>query len=153
MIYDKIVNIEKYNGLSKWFHDAVDFLRTTDLASLPLGQTEIKGNHVFVNVMEVDTKNAEDISFEFHKKYWDIHIDIEGMEKLQIGLDQGNAVDAFREEDDFGTISVSKWMEYLVEPGCFIVCMQEEPHKPALRYNDFARIKKCVIKVEAEEYE
>lgn len=150
MIYDKIENIAKYRGISKWFDQAVDFISKTDLTSLLLGRTEICENHVFVNVMEVDTKNDEDVLFEFHKKYWDIHIDIEGIEKVQIGLESGEVMEEYSEENDFGTLSNGKYLECVVEQGCFLVCLQEEPHKPTLRSGECTKIKKCVFKIEVE---
>ena len=153
MIYDRIENIEKYKGISKWFDQAVDFLRKADLTSLPLGRNEICGSHVYANVMEVDSKKEEDIFFEFHKKYWDIHIDIEGVEKIQIGLEPGKVVEEYREDEDFGTLSNDHYMECSLDDQHFIVCMHEEAHKPTLQYNGCKRVKKCVIKVEVGEYE
>lgn len=46
MIYDMLTNVEKYRGISKNLDTAIDFLVKTDLASLPLGQTEIDGDNV-----------------------------------------------------------------------------------------------------------
>lgn len=148
MIYDKIENIKKYQGISKWFDAAIAFLKKTDLGTLPLGRTEINEGHVFVNVMEVETKAETEVDFEFHKKYWDLHVAIEGSEKLQIGLEKGNLIEAYREEDDFGTQESGKYLEFVLEKDCFILCMEEELHKPTLINGEKAKIKKCVMKVE-----
>jgi biofilm protein TabA len=153
MIFDKIENIEKYNGISKWFNYVADFVKKTDLTSLPLGKTEIYENHVYVNVMEVETKKEEEVFFEFHKKYWDIHIDIVGVEKLQIGLERGSIVEEYCDAEDFGTFESEKYFECVLEQGYFMICMDGELHKPTLRCGECARIRKCVIKVEAENYE
>ena len=149
MIYDKIENAGRYKGISKWYDAAADFLLKTDLNTLPLGRTEICGNHVFVNVMEADTAEPDEIFFEMHKKYWDIQIDIEGTELLQIGLGKTAVVEEFREDTDFGTFSCSGAVDCVMGEGRFIICMNEELHKPTLRYGDCKWVKKCVIKVEA----
>lgn len=153
MIYDKIENINKYKGFSKWFNYAADFLMNTILNALPLGRTEIDRDHVFINVMEVDTVNEDKVFFEIHKKYLDIQLDIKGTEKVHIGLGKRAVVSEFKEDIDFGTVSCEKYMDCVIEEGYFIICMDGEPHKPTLCNGESAMIKKCVIKVEVEGYE
>ena len=48
---------EKYNYLDPKFKKAFEFLRTADLAALPLGNTPIDGDEVFANV-QAYTRNA-----------------------------------------------------------------------------------------------
>lgn len=153
MIYDKIENIGTYKGISKWFDIAADFLLQTDLESLPPGRTFICGEHVFANVMEADTVDEAAVSFEIHKKYWDIQIDMEGTEEVLIGLEKEYVVEEFRTDIDFGTFACKEHIRCVMGPGRFIICMQEEPHKPTLTHGECHRVKKCVIKVEVEEDE
>lgn len=148
MIYDTIENIDKYKGITKWFDFAADFLKETDLSTLPIGKTEICGDHVFVNVMEADTADENEVNFEIHKKYWDIQIDIEGTERVLIGQCLDGVVDKFNREIDFGTVSCKDFVTCVMGPGRFIVCMNEEPHKPTLTYEKCHHVKKCVVKVE-----
>lgn len=150
MIYAAIKDVRKYAKLSKWFSFAADFLEKTDLHSLPFGKTEICGEHLFINVMEADTKEPEETSFEFHRKYWDVQIDIEGTEIIQIAAGLATPQESFREEVDFGTVACDDFISCVMGPGKFLICMQEEPHKPTLTYGDCRHVKKCVIKVEAE---
>ena len=95
MIYDEIKNIERYRGISKNLDTAIDFLEKTDLNSLPLGKTEILGDKVFANVMEAQAKAENELSFEIHKKYMDIQVDIEGTEEILIGLNGFKETTAF----------------------------------------------------------
>ena len=130
MIYGKISDIQVYRNISRWFSYAADFLEKTDLSALPPGRCDIQGGHVFINVMEADTKEEDEVQFEIHKKYWDVQIDIEGVELVQIGLDAGSPAEAFREDIDFGTCECREWISSVMGPGRFIVCMAQEPHKP-----------------------
>ena len=41
MIYDELKNIARYKGISLYLDKAIEFLEKTDLASLPIGRTEI----------------------------------------------------------------------------------------------------------------
>lgn len=133
--------------MSEWLDIAIDFLEKTDLTNLPLGRTEIFVDKVFANVMEAQSLDETAVKFEIHKRYMDIQIDVEGTEIIQIGLDNGEVQDAYDEETDFGTVSCGKSASCVLEPGRFIVCMGEEPHKPSIAENEDLYLKKCVIKV------
>ena len=80
MIFDEIRNIGQYQGISKNLDTAIAFLQKTDVTTLPVGKTEIDGDNVFITVMEVVTKDKEELRFEYHKEYMDIQMDIEGTE-------------------------------------------------------------------------
>lgn len=149
MIYDEIKNIHKYKGISRWFDHAADFLLKTDLSGLPEGPVEIAEDHVFANVMEADTKDEAQVFFEIHKKYWDIQLDIAGTEVIQIGLCPDWEKEQFDEETDFGTVPCKEAVSCVMGPGRFIICMQQEPHKPTLSCKSSTHVRKCVIKVEA----
>lgn len=141
MIYDEIRNISRYRGISSNLDVAIDFLEKTELNNLPLGKTEILGDKVFANVMEAQAKDEKELSFEIHKKYMDIQIDIEGKELIFIGLD------GFHEKEPF---SPEKCARMIMGQGRFIVCMANEPHLPGAAAGDDRRLKKCVIKVAVE---
>lgn len=82
MIYDGLKVIERYRGVSRGLDVLIDWLGQNDPAKLPLGKTEIDGKRVFANVMEAKTKRYEDARFEFHHKYADVQIDLEGEERF-----------------------------------------------------------------------
>lgn len=147
MIYDKIENAGRYRGLSPWLDKALDFLAHQDLGKLPLGRTEILGQQVFANVMEAQAKDEAEGAYEIHKRYMDIQIDLEGVEKIMIGLDSQGPLAPYDEMTDFGTVRCEKAAECVMGPGRFIVCMGEEPHMPGIAAEEERRLKKCVIKV------
>lgn len=150
MIYDEIKNIGKYKGISKWFDLAADFLLSADLTVLPDGRSAICGEDVFINVMEADTVSSNSIDFEIHKKYWDIQIDIEGTEQIQIGCGDRTVTAEYKGQTDFGTYSCKEHIDFVMGWGRFIVCMDDEPHKPTLKCLDSSRVRKCVVKVRAK---
>lgn len=150
MIYDELKNIERYRGISSNLDTAIDFLEKTDLKNLPLGKTEILGDKVFANVMEAQAKDEKELSFEIHKKYMDIQIDIEGTEVILIGLDGFHEKEPFSPEKDFGSCTAEKSARLKMGPGRFVVCMAQEPHLPSAAAGDDRRLKKCVIKVAVE---
>lgn len=147
MIYGKIKNIGCYKGQSQWLDKAIDFLKITDLKSLPIGRIEISGEKVFANVMEAEAKEENNLKFEFHKRYMDIQIDIEGTENIQIGIKTTRIVEKYIEEKDIGIADCTEYITCKLGEGNFIICMAEEPHKPGIVTKDNRYLKKCVLKV------
>lgn len=73
---------EKYNYLDPKFKKAFEFLRTADLAALPLGNTPIDGDEVFANVQAYTTLPDADAPFESHEKYFDLQFVVSGEERF-----------------------------------------------------------------------
>lgn len=69
--------------------------------SLPDGKTVVDEARVFVNVMEADLREAEGAAYEYHKKYADIQINIDGSERWEYTVD-GSPEGTFDEASDFG---------------------------------------------------
>ena len=147
MIYDVIKNVGKYRGQSIWLDKAISFLETTDLNSLPIGRTEIEKDKVFVNVMEAEAREEDELKFELHKKYMDIQIDIEGSENIKVGFDVKNIVEVYKEEIDLEFVDCTEVITCSLGKERFIICMADEPHKPGIATGDNTYLKKCVVKV------
>lgn len=145
MIYDSLKHIENYRGISKNLDTAISFLVSTDLNSLPEGRTDIDGDAVFVNVMNAVTHELTDESFEIHKNYLDIQIDLEGTEVIGIGLDHVEPLGDYTV--DFQAVKAEMSTKCVMGPGRFIVCMVEEAHAPGGWLNGPEAVKKCVVKV------
>ena len=77
MIYDLLTNIGNYRGMNRNLDKAIDYLMASDINTLPLGKTVIDGDRVFLQVMEARTRQLTDESYEVHRDYMDIQIDIE----------------------------------------------------------------------------
>ena len=104
MIADSIKHITLYRGMQPYLDTAIDFLLKTDLSTLPDGKTVIDGDHVFVNVMEADLREAEGATFEYHKKYADLQINITGGEYWECTL-SGETAEEYSEERDCGLMT------------------------------------------------
>lgn len=147
MIYDRIENISKYMGISKNLDKAFRFIQSTDLRSLPQGKTKIDGDNLFVNVMAVDKNQIDAEYFEVHKKYIDIHIDLDGTEIVQLGISGLEERAPIDDETDCGFYSSESHVSYILGEGRFILLMPGEIHKPMVRIPERELKKKCVFKV------
>ena len=85
MIYDKIENIENYKGIDARLYRALEHIRNNDFSSAVAGGNEIDGQQLYYNFVEdAQTNPLEKSSFEAHRVYADIHVDIEGEETVYI---------------------------------------------------------------------
>lgn len=147
MIFDELRNIGQYQGITKNLDTAIAFLQKTDVTTLPVGKTEIDGDNVFITVMEVVTKDKEELRFEYHKEYMDIQMDIEGTETFYIGLGKKETGEPFNVETDFGLCDAEQSVECVMGAGKFVVCMPEEAHMPSASFGEERNVKKAVVKV------
>lgn len=140
---------DKYDYLSKKFVKAYEFLRTEDLAVLPVGNVEIDGKEIFANVQEYTTMPWEECAFEAHDQYFDIQYVVSGKEMFgyvkREGLKEAAPYDAekdlvfFEEPDCSGQI--------LLEAGDLAIVPPEDAHKPRCIARESCKVKKIVVKV------
>lgn len=148
MIFSNISVMNKYDYLEDKFRLAYEWLKNTDLASLPVGSYPILNDSVVANVQEYTTFPADQASFETHEKYFDIQYVVSGREQFGVCKREGLKLKEHRIEDDLlfyeepelsGTI--------LMEAGDVIVVAPEDAHKPRCLAGEPCKVKKVVIKV------
>lgn len=145
MIYDLLCNIERYKGISQNLDTAIEFIAKTDLNALPMGKTIVDEDRVFINVMEATTKELTEASYEIHKDYMDIQIDLDGVEVIATGLEGVEPVSEYK--PDVQKMKADKSADCIMGPGRFIICMIGEAHAPNGFLTQPESIKKCVVKV------
>ena len=147
MIYDKIANGGRYLGISSYLDKALWFMMDTDLASLEDGRHEIDGDNVFVNVMCANTK-ADKKEYEFHEKYYDIQIDLEGAEDVLFSTAFEEITIPYEESGDIGRGTAVCEVCCHLTPGRFVICEPQEPHLPVLAVQGREEpVRKAVFKV------
>ena len=152
MIYDEMANIARYRGISKALDALIDWLGSHDYRELPLGRTDIDGDHAFANVQETSTRKLEDARFEVHRRYMDVQVDLDGREAFRVG--QGaTSNESFDEGKDFGLLDAADYVEGNLDHGRMAIYLVGEPHMPNLVYpGDGVRaLRKICFKVEADE--
>ncbi|GLC78363.1 NanQ anomerase/TabA/YiaL family protein [Lacrimispora brassicae] len=148
MLFSNISVAEKYDYLVDKFRAAYEWLRETDINSLPAGSYPIKGDTVVANVQEYTTFPAEKGSFETHEKYFDIQYMVSGREQFGVckrdGLKVKERIEAndviFYEEPELsGSV--------LLEEGDLIIVAPEDAHKPRCAAGEPCDVKKVVVKI------
>lgn len=146
MIADSLSNVKRYQGLHKNLDTALDFLEKYKLAELPDGKTVVDGDNVFINVMEADLREAEEAAYEYHKRYADIQINIDGSEYWEYTL-EGSPKGAFDENTDFGLCTGEATGSGTLGGDRFVIFLPDELHKPSCRNGSCRHVRKAVVKV------
>lgn len=150
MIYGEIKELKFYKGISKALDTAIDCILSGDYKKGVNGKNEIDGDIVYFNQpAEPKTKDAKEGFLEGHKKYIDIHVVIEGEER--IGYVPNSKVKVTKEYDEAGDYEiyggeVETFFELNSER--FLICFPGEPHMALIEGKNGAQtIKKVIFKV------
>jgi len=147
MIIDTLENSKKYIAVHSRFEMAFNYLKNTDFSILKTGRHEIKGDEIFAIINEYETKDAQGVFLEAHKKYIDIQYVYSGSEKVgvmclcdQVPVKKYDTVDDYHLfDEDFDSILLNK--------GMFGVFYPNDLHMPGLVNEVSNKVKKIVVKV------
>lgn len=150
MIYGEIKSLESYKGISKNLDRAIEAILNGEYKKGTVGKNVIDGDNVYFNQPDSPmTKEIEDGFIENHRKYIDIHVVIEGEEK--IGYISNTDVKLTKEYDEAGDYELYEGkLENLfyLNPEKFIVLFPGEPHMALIKGGDKpAKVKKVIFKV------
>ena len=146
MILDSLRNAGLYESIHPRFKPAFDYLRNTDLLTLPLGKIELDGTNLFVNVVEITGKTTEAARLETHNRYIDIQLPVTASETMgwKSAFELSEVTDTYNPEKDI-TFFADKASNYLhVQPFEFAVFFPEDGHQPGISDDQH---KKIIIKV------
>lgn len=150
MIYDKLVNFEKYSFLNKNFAKLAVFLRENDLTKIPVGKTEIDGDKIFVIHIDVTSFDDTNALYEYHKRYADVHIVVEEKEQYFFDFSEKlvNKVSDYSEKEDVALYRKDS-VRNLIKPlkGEFLIFLPGDAHLPKYT-GEIGTIRKMIFKVE-----
>jgi len=147
MIFGNIKDAKKYMGLNANLDAALAVMTEEGIAKLVPGRNEINGDEVFVNKNEFATKEAEECVFEAHKQYADIHLILEGSER--IGFSDVSVLEAYKEDWSLDYALYNGPVQCMcdLKAGDFLIVLPEEGHKLCMYIDKPGAGKKCVFKV------
>jgi biofilm protein TabA len=147
VIIDTLDNIAGNGLLTGRLAQAVDFLRTADVARLPTGKHEIDGARLFALVAEYVTRPLRECKWEAHQTYTDVQYIVRGVERMgyvpietarvRTPYDPARDVAFFEPGGDFVT----------VRAGMVAVFGPRDVHAPGVEADGAAPVRKVVIKV------
>lgn len=146
MILDTLKNAGLYESIHPRFKQAFDFLKNTDLLTLPLGKMELDGSNLVVNVVEVVGKSAEEAKMETHLRYIDIQVPVTAPETMGwIAVNQlKETTQEYNVEKDVAFFADKATNFIKVHPNEFAVFFPEDAHQPGIAEGQH---KKVIVKV------
>jgi biofilm protein TabA len=82
MILDRLEHAAMYRTLAVEIARALDYLRATDLRSLPDGRQVLDGDRLYAIVQRYRPKPAAEAKWEAHRQYIDVQYVVEGTERM-----------------------------------------------------------------------
>lgn len=150
MIYGELKDIKNYKGLNKNLDKAIDFIIDKKYLNANFGKNLIEGKSIYFDYPEkVMTRENKDIESEYHKKYADIHIVLEGEEIIgYTSFEDCVETKAYNSEKDIAFVKGENQAEVLLNGKNFALFFPEEVHLPLLKVGEIKEIKKVVFKIE-----
>lgn len=150
MIYGDIKDIKFYKGISKNLDKAIDFIFDKKYLQNKIGKNEICGDTVYFNCPDSPkTRDRGDLELEYHKKYVDIHVVIQGEESIGYASeDKCIETKSYEEEGDYGLVKADLDLEFYLNKDKFLMFFPEESHIALLKVGESKEIKKVIFKVE-----
>ena len=128
---------------------AFEYLARADLATLPLGRTDIEGDDVYVMMSEGETRPPEQVKFEAHRRYIDIQLVVQGQEAIGVApaasLTTVEPYDPAKDIEFFAVPPRSETLE--LRAGDFAVFAPADAHRPSLHLEGPHVSRKAVVKV------
>jgi YhcH/YjgK/YiaL family protein len=138
----------QYSTNPERWKKAFRFLASTDLKALAVGRYELEGADLYVNISEYTTKNEADAKCEAHYKYVDIQYLIAGEEKMSVvPLADTKEATPYNEEKDIYFMKPDYDKYYLANPSRFFIFFPGDAHRPSVKVNENAPVKKAVVKL------
>ena len=147
MIYTNFHQMSRYERLSPNLDTALRFLASADLTKLEMGRNEVDGDNVFINRFDYTTMPEEQAAWEGHKYYADIHVVLEGEERIGVTDAASLTAGAYDEAGDFIPYEgpVDAWVT--MRPGDILVVYPEDVHMVKVQLKGACPVKKAVFKV------
>lgn len=140
MLLTKYKNYLKYKNIIPGF----DQIKDINLRKLDVGKHVIN-EKIFILILEKETQDNN--IFECHKKYIDIHVLLEGSEKLFYTSNNYKIIQPYNDEEDVSLGFVPNGESSIVLlPNDAVLFFPGEPHSPLLHHKH-KKIKKAIIKV------
>ena len=147
MIFGNIQNLREYLCMEDGIFECFNYAKENNLSAYDRGCHEIDAKRIFVNIMEYETVKPEDRFWEAHREYLDVHLMLEGTERIDLNFIQNMDVKEYAAKDDFLSMDGEKNASVILKPGDFLVCYPSDAHRTAIAADKPEKIKKAIFKV------
>ena len=147
MILAKCGDAPEYRGIHPNLDKALERITPEFLSTVGYERVEIEGTQVYATRFTYETIPDNEAFFEAHRQYLDVHLMLEGSERIEIAppdslteFERSEATDvyAYRGEGRYSLI---------LSPGDFLVVFPGDAHKIKMQVDGPCSVTKAVFKV------
>ena len=146
MIYGNIAYADRYASLHPLLPQLFAYVKSHDLLHTPMGKIILDGDKLFINNVNPECLSEEKQVLEVHRRYIDVHILLEGKERVgwRNTDDCKDVAHPYDEGDDFATFFDKPTTYIDMMPNDFLIVFPEDAHAPII---GSGRIRKAIAKV------
>ena len=147
MIYARNEDALWYRGIHPELDKALERITPEFLASVGYERMEIEGSDLYVTRFTYETIPDDESFFEAHLRYLDIHIMVDGSERVEIAPPETLTSFERNEANDFYAYRGEGRYKLTLSPGDFLVVFPNDAHKIKMCVNTVETVTKVVFKV------
>ena len=137
----------RIESLHPLFGELMTYVKNNDLLNAPTGRITIKGDDLFINNVNPATVAQDKQVLEVHRDYIDVHILLEGKERIAWKnlADCEECVQEYKADGDCALYSDAGTTYVDLLPGQCCIVWPEDAHGPVIGDGD--KIRKLIAKV------
>lgn len=147
MIFGNTKNLDEYSFLEDKILECFEYAKNNDLKSFEKGCHPIDGDRLFVNIVEYETTNKEDRFWEAHKDYLDLHLMLDGCERIDLNFIANMEIGEYVKKDDYQALEGENNSSVVLNDNDFVICFPNDGHMTAIAYKNPCKIKKAIFKI------
>lgn len=147
MIYGNIKDAMRYRGIHPGLDLALEHVNPEFLATLGDERVYLKGEDVYVFKVNLQTKPDNETFYENHHEYIDIHVVLEGAEKMDIDTPENLEIYEERPETDAYFFHGFTGQAMILTPDKFLIAFPEDAHKTCGMIESSRDFVKAVFKI------
>ena len=145
MIFAKLTDAADYRGIHPRLDRVIDCLNEAFLHQVGTQTQKLEDDLLYVTRFDYETIPLEDAFFEAHKKYLDVHLMLQGTERVDIS--HPDVLTLFDHKDDFYAYQGEAEQTLLLTPGSFLVVFPGDAHRIKVQVRGPENVSKVVFKL------
>lgn len=145
MIFAKLSDAADYRGIHPRLDRVIDCLNEEFLRRVGTETQKLEGDLLYVTRFDYVTSPLEETFFEAHKKYLDVHLMLDGQERVDISHPDTLAL--FDHKDDFYAYRGEAEQTLILTPGSFLVVFPGDAHRIKVQVKGPETVSKVVFKL------
>ena len=145
MILGKLSEAKAYRGIHPRLDQVIDRLNDGFLSTVGPETMALEGDALYVTRFTYETLPLSETFFEVHKRSLDVHLMVQGEERVDLASPEGLIL--FEQRGDFYAYRGEAEQSLVLRPGSFLVVFPEDAHRIKIQVNGPETVSKVVFKV------